>query len=301
MVRVRVVALAAVCVAMVGCGGGGGGSTSAGTPTPDMNAVRQQYLAAAAIGNSAGATFSNALQQDQGDLPSLQSATRDFRTAVYNADKALRAIDFPDSARTDVNALLQADSDEIAALDKAASAPDMSSFNTDLDTAQQADTAGSAAAKKVRADLGLPPASSSPEATATPTPSALQDLCGFSGGAVKIIDASHDRDALLADAPVGSAIVNGYPSQWASTAYSFAGAAVSADASGTVSGCGFVIDKAHNDEGYLSFAVQDSNGNCAGGDLVAAGSGDTVTSATPVTVPAGQPCTGNSVAAAAGH
>jgi hypothetical protein len=67
--------------------------------------VRGQFLTAVADGAA-----SNAHQ-----------IAGDYRTTLFNADAGIRTIQFPDSARSDVNDLLQADKDEIAELDAFAS------------------------------------------------------------------------------------------------------------------------------------------------------------------------------------
>jgi hypothetical protein len=67
-----------------------------------------------------------------------------------------------------------------------------------------------------------------------------------------------------------------------------------------VSGFGFVPDKAKNIQ-YLSFAVADSGGRCAAGDLEANAAGTQITSAKPVTLPSKAPCTGDEAAKIAGH
>ncbi len=67
-----------------------------------------------------------------------------------------------------------------------------------------------------------------------------------------------------------------------------------------VSGFGFVVDKTRHDQ-YLAFAVTDTAGNCAGGDLEATASGTQVTSAKPITIPRHAPCTGDEAAKIAGH
>jgi hypothetical protein len=67
-----------------------------------------------------------------------------------------------------------------------------------------------------------------------------------------------------------------------------------------LSGFGFVADKARNIQ-YLSFAVRDTSGRCAGGDLQANAAGKRIIGGRPVTVRAKAPCTGDEVAKLAGH
>jgi len=67
-----------------------------------------------------------------------------------------------------------------------------------------------------------------------------------------------------------------------------------------LSGFGFVVDKPKNMQ-YLSFAVKDSSGKCAGGDIVANSAGTAITGGQAISVPAKAPCTGDEVAKLAGH
>lgn len=67
-----------------------------------------------------------------------------------------------------------------------------------------------------------------------------------------------------------------------------------------VSGFGFVVDRTRNDQ-YLSFAVTDAAGRCAGGDLETDSSGRVVASARSIAIPHKAPCTGDEAARIAGH
>jgi len=67
-----------------------------------------------------------------------------------------------------------------------------------------------------------------------------------------------------------------------------------------VSGFGFNLDKARKVQ-YLSFAVRDAGGACAGGDILANAKGTEVISGTAVSLPHHGPCTGDEVARMAGH
>jgi hypothetical protein len=77
------------------------------------------------------------------------------------------------------------------------------------------------------------------------------------------------------------------------------GSAIPADPSHT-SGFGFAADKSKGIQ-YLSFAVKDTSGRCAGGDLLANAAGTTTTGGRAISVPAKAPCTGDEVAKLAGH
>jgi hypothetical protein len=77
------------------------------------------------------------------------------------------------------------------------------------------------------------------------------------------------------------------------------GSAIPAEPS-HISGFGFVADKSKGIE-YLSFAVKDTSGKCAGGDLVANAAGTKTTGGKAVSVPDKAPCTGEEVAKLAGH
>lgn len=128
------------------------------------------------------------------------------------------------------------------------------------------------------------------------TPSAGSGAAPIS---VPIADASATRDALLAQA-MGSAESGGTVTNWtADKALAFSGSAVAAGPS-DVSGFTFVTDKAKNVD-FLSFAVADTQGHCAGGVLLDNASFTKVISAKPVTLPAGAACTGSAVGQAAGY
>lgn len=77
------------------------------------------------------------------------------------------------------------------------------------------------------------------------------------------------------------------------------GSAIPADPS-NISGFGFVADKSKHIQ-YLSFAVKDTSGRCAGGDLLANAAGTMTTGGRAVAIPAKAPCTGDEVAKLAGH
>jgi hypothetical protein len=61
-----------------------------------------------------------------------------------------------------------------------------------------------------------------------------------------------------------------------------------------------VADKSKGIE-YLAFAVKDTSGKCAGGDILANAAGTQTTGGKAVSVPAQAPCTGDEVAKLAGH
>jgi len=59
-----------------------------------------------------------------GDGSTAKQVAADYRTTIFNADGGLRAIEFPAETTDDVNDLLQADKDEITALDAFATVSD---------------------------------------------------------------------------------------------------------------------------------------------------------------------------------
>jgi hypothetical protein len=137
--------------------------------------------------------------------------------------------------------------------------------------------------------------SSTPSATGI---SALLTSGSTTGGpgVQQTTDATAERDKLLKLARPGTSVtaqgtVPGWPPA--------NGSGIPATPS-ELSGFGFVADKAQNLE-YMSFAVFDSAGRCAGGDLEANSAGTQITSARPVAIPAKAPCTGDEVAKLAGH
>ncbi len=68
------------------------------------------------------------------------------------------------------------------------------------------------------------------------------------------------------------------------------GSAIPATAT-DISGFGFNVDKAKKDQ-YLSFAVTDASGACAGGDIVANAKGTMVVSTSAVKLPSHAPVHG---------
>ena len=111
-----------------------------------------------------------------------------------------------------------------------------------------------------------------------------------------VTSATGEVKKLLAVAKSGTAITpQGTVAGWAPAN----GSAIPADPS-HISGFGFVADKAKRIQ-YLSFAVKDTSGNCAGGDLLANPAGTRTTGGRAITVPAKASCTGDEVAKLAGH
>lgn len=111
-----------------------------------------------------------------------------------------------------------------------------------------------------------------------------------------VTDAPGEVKKLLAVAKAGTAITaQGTVSGWAPAN----GSAIPADPS-HISGFGFVADQAKHIQ-YLSFAVKDTSGRCAGGDLLANAAGTRTTGGRAIAVPAKAPCTGDEVAKLAGH
>jgi hypothetical protein len=109
-------------------------------------------------------------------------------------------------------------------------------------------------------------------------------------------DASGEVKTLLAVAKPGTTISSqGTVPGWAPAN----GSAIPADPS-HISGFGFVADKSKGIQ-YLSFAVKDTSGRCAGGDLLANAAGTRTTGGKAIAVPAKTPCTGEEVAKLAGH
>jgi hypothetical protein len=111
-----------------------------------------------------------------------------------------------------------------------------------------------------------------------------------------VTSAQAERDRLLALAQPGTKVTSqGTLSGWPSAN----GAAIPASPS-ELSGFGFEADHAKKVQ-YLGFAVKDTAGHCAGGEIQADLAGTYVQSATAVTIPSHAPCTGNEAAKAAGH
>lgn len=84
------------------------------------------------------------------------------------------------------------------------------------------------------------------------------------------------------------------PAAWASAEPDLLGGYALAATPTQISGFQFVESKSTGGE-ILVFAVADSSGTCAVGELVADSAGTTVASAEPLDVAAGTECTGNAV------
>ena len=111
-----------------------------------------------------------------------------------------------------------------------------------------------------------------------------------------VTSATGEVKTLLTTAKAGTAVSSqGTVAGWAPAN----GSAIPADPS-HISGFGFVPDPAQHNQ-YLAFAVKDTSGKCAGGQLLANASGTKVTGGKSVAVPAKKPCTGDEVAKLAGH
>lgn len=95
-----------------------GGSGAAGAAYSAYTQVIRTYLDPA-ICQDVRDHFLNAVAD--GSTSNAHQIAADYRTTLYNADAGFRTIQFPDSARSDENDLLQQDKDEIAELDAFAS------------------------------------------------------------------------------------------------------------------------------------------------------------------------------------
>lgn len=139
--------------------------------------------------------------------------------------------------------------------------------------------------------------------TATETPSATP-----SPSAQPITDAAAVRDQLLALAkpgtpmPLDSSSTGNAVSAWFSTypSITFLPQGTPADST-SISGWHVFFSKSKGIN-VLPFAVSDASGTCAGGIIEADNSNPpVVTKAMPFAVPAGQPCSGQTVGTAAGY
>lgn len=138
--------------------------------------------------------------------------------------------------------------------------------------------------------------STSAVSATTTTLSSSGDTTGSPSPRAVVTSAPGEVKKLLALAKPGTTITSqGTVPGWAPAN----GSAIPADPS-HISGFGFVSQKGAGLQ-YLSFAVKDSSGKCAGGDLLANASGTRITGGKAITVPAKAPCTGDQVAKLAGH
>ena len=298
----------AVVLVLAGCGGG---DDPAPRPTPDAD-----RKAAADAFAKAYATFRSdfaagtAIGEDDG-LQNATSSVRAVRAAYFDLDAATRRIEMPDDVTADVNAMLGAIGELIAALDKQAAATtseDFEAANPASSTAlQQADDA----IRVVVDALGVGTGEESGAGTAGATKQRRVDVDYIDGATVQDAEAwvddllrvgarNADHETPAEDMGVvvawraafpevlGEAGVVGYERRAPKNGVS--GFAVLPEDDSRVA--------AADNPYYLAFAVRDDSGRCAGGVL--SGHPDPTEERT-VRVEPGQRCTGAAVAEAAGY
>ena len=144
-------------------------ATSPPTPTPlPSSLIQQRYLAAADAYNNAENPIAQAENTycvsgaASANLASCETALGKDRQATITFDSAVRAITFPQSARSDVTKLLNDDAQLEMLLEQASTAPSLSAINALTPQIFQLLRTASSDADKVRADVGLPAVSPSP-------------------------------------------------------------------------------------------------------------------------------------------
>jgi hypothetical protein len=158
-------ALLICAVAATGCGGGSAKkkssstasapSTSTSASTVSVQQARQAYQAAVVTEEAARAAFLKRERADAraGNLAALKGDSAKYRTVVFNFDAAVRKIQMPDSVKTDVNSVLDANKTLIADLDAIGDVPNVSEFNRFVDRANADYRALAKVSNKLSAEL----------------------------------------------------------------------------------------------------------------------------------------------------
>lgn len=301
-----ILVLTAVLAALTACSGGGDPKDQppSTSQTPDsviefaqVYAMFETDLAAAKV-----------LAEERG-LKNAITSVRAVRAAYFDLDAAARGIDMPLSIADDVNAMLGAIGDLIAALDK-------QGVTTTSDDFEAADVASGAALKQADAAIqvvvdGLG-AGSDGNASTNGTTKQRRVTAEYASGST-----ISDANAWVLDLlEIGAKNVNhltpaedmGVVVAWRAafpevlTASGVVGRTKKAPKNGI---SGFAVltkdDAKPADSGnayYLAFAVRDDSGACAGGVL--SGYPDPA-KGLKVDLTSGKPCSGEAVAAAAGY
>jgi hypothetical protein len=299
--------LALALSVLVACGGG-----DDARPTPSSSADRAQAAQAFA---KAYTRFRNdfaaaTVHADEDGLPNATKSVRAVRAAYFDLDTAARKITMPAEVRNDVNAMLGAIGELIAALDKQATAGTTEEFEAANPASSSALKEADDAIQVVVDALGA--GTDDPGAVMNgSTKQRKLDTDYLSGGTVS------DAGAWVADLlVVGADNVNHEtPAEDMGVVVAWRAAfpevltesrVVGYERKAPVNGIsGFaVLTKNAKDEAsrsnpyYLAFAVEDASGACAGGVLSGYPDPDR---GRVVKLRSGRPCSGQAVAAAAGY
>ena len=157
---------------LAACGPGSTQPAPAATPLPAAE-VRRLYLTAAAAYIQDEPQIEKAEydhctpETGSPNLAACEQALSQDRQTTLAFDNAVRQIAFPDSARTDVSRLLTDDAQLETLLEQAATAPSLSAIQAMSSQIFSLLSATSADGDRVRADIGLPAATTPPS---TPQP-----------------------------------------------------------------------------------------------------------------------------------
>ncbi|HEX8741925.1 MAG TPA: hypothetical protein VF712_02220 [Thermoleophilaceae bacterium] len=116
--RIRLAALAAATAIALGACGGDDEKKDEPAKTTDSTeqatteaaadpAVRRQFQGAILLYNRGYDRFFKELKDNGGDLDELKADVSDYRDVIYEFDKDIRAIEFPDELVPQVNAILE--------------------------------------------------------------------------------------------------------------------------------------------------------------------------------------------------
>lgn len=160
-------------VLLAACGPGATQPSSTPTPLPS-SLLQQRYLAAAGAYNTAEHPIAAAentycvAAAASADLTRCEAALSGDRQATLAFDNAVRTLEFPASARADVNQLLADDQQLETVLQQASTAPSLTAIASLTPRIFQFLTTASQDADRLRGDIGLPLLSPSPSASASP-------------------------------------------------------------------------------------------------------------------------------------
>ncbi len=238
------------------------------------------------------------------DLPSKQAAVGAEATALTTYIPSVSAINFPTTASKTVIALFNASTALAKALGAQAAATSVSAIGdsaSQFAALRQAAAAIDSELQKELIAIPAPPSgclTKAPAASPTTSPPAAPIPAALH---VPLQDAAAARDALLQQA-LTSTMTQEQVVTWLSgdTGLSFGGSGYAATPTLVSGGNQFVTSKVKNTQ-YMAFAVTDTAGHCAGGLLLEDPTATKVTSATAVTLPAGAPCSMQTVSDAAGY
>lgn len=310
MRRVLLAVVTALVLVLAGCGGGDDPAPPRTSPTHDANRTK-----AAAAFAKAYATFrtdfdaATAIGEDDG-LKNATASVRAVRGAYFELDAAAREIEFPDDVKPDVNVMLGAIGELIAALDKQGATTTSEDFQAANPASSAALQQADDAIRVVADDLGVGTGEEHGPGPSGVTKQRRVDAGYVEGTTIKDAQAwaedllrigarNADHQVPAEDMGVVVAWRAAFPEVLGESGV--VGSERQAQKNG-VSGFSVLTKDDQREAGpanpyYLAFAVRDASGRCAGGVL--SGHPDP-TDRRSVQPKPGSRCSGAEVARAAG-